>query len=206
MSHIHFSLIDTTAWCGRPHDSHFIEGEAEAHLDRGLGQGHSPEGLTASLLTMKPSPLPTFQGFSLLRGHPLLSPMAPALAARWAWGGSRAAVGAARCEHGVFSSQTTPSRALPGWSSCRPGWRAGHPSPTRQSVRTLRPRPLRERTWPPAPLLRIPLPPPPPPPGPCSLSHLHAQKSPVKVSNPHRGQQTPARRPKTTCSLLLYSP
>lgn len=110
------------------------------------------------------------------------------------------------CEHGLFSPQTTPSRALPGWSSCRLGWRAGHQSPTWQSMRRLRPRPLREQIWPLAPLPRIPPPPPPPPPVPCPRSHPHAQKSPVKVSKPHRGQQTTARRPNTTCSLLLYSP
>ena len=137
--------------------THFTEGEDEAHRGRGLGRGHSSEGAIASLLTMKPSPPPTFRGLSLLRGHPHLSPMAPALGPGGP--GPRAAAVLLGCEHRVFSPQTTPSRALPGWSSCRPGWRAGSPSPTQQSVTRLGPGPLRERTWPLAPLPRIPPPP-----------------------------------------------
>lgn len=122
----------------------------------------------------------------------------PPLSSAWPQSWAPAGLGRSReqqvllgCELRVFSPQTTPSGSLRGWNSCRPGRRAGHPSPTLRNMRRLGPGLLREQTWPLAPPPRSqPSPQPPvPPPVPCPPSHLHTQKSPGKVSKVPRGQQ-----------------
>lgn len=160
--------------------------------------------LTASLLTRKPSPLPTLQGFSLLGGPPSLPHswqlQQPVGLGRIPGNGGCCSDVNTRM---LLSTDNALKNTTESWSSCSRV--EGRPlSPAQQSMRRLRPRALRDGSGPWHPCLG-------------SHPHPHHQSpahraTPTPESpqsgggKPHRGQQTTARRPDTTCNLLFVQP